>query len=80
MQTTYHINESELNMSFLETVKKLFKDKSLSITIEEATDETDYLLSSPKNKKRLLESIQQVKNGETIEVKNTTNLKKKLKP
>jgi hypothetical protein len=66
-------------MSFLETIKKLFKDKSQSISIEEATDETDYLLSSPKNKNRLQESIQQVKNGETIDVKNTTNLKKKLR-
>ena len=78
MQTIYNIAESELNISFLESVKKLFKDKTLSIIIEEKMDETDYLLSSPLNKKRLLQSIEQTKKGETITFKNVSDIKKKL--
>jgi len=70
MTTTYTIKETELGIDFLESVKRLFKNKTVAITIEETLDETEYLLSSTKNKKRLLESIQQSKNSETLKFKS----------
>jgi len=68
MYSTFHIKASELNENFLAAVKKLFKSRTISITIEEEMDETEYLLASPANRKMLMESLQQAEEGDLIEV------------
>ena len=68
MYTEFHINEKELDNEFLNKIKAMFKNKSLSIIIEEEQDETDYLLKSEANRKNLLESINQAEKGELIKV------------
>jgi hypothetical protein len=35
MQTTFRININELDMNFIENLKKLFKNKELSIVVED---------------------------------------------
>jgi hypothetical protein len=67
MQAIYHTNLDELTVSFIENLKKQFKNSSIDIVIKDQ-DETDYLNSSTKNKTNLEEAIQEV---------NTTKLIKK---
>lgn len=67
MYTTYHLKEEELNEEFLESVKKLFKNKRLTISVSEEIDEISYLLNSSANLKRLEESVDQVKSGQVKE-------------
>lgn len=57
MIATYLLNENELDESFYQQLKQQFRNKKISITVAEAIDETDYLLSNAANAKRLLESI-----------------------
>ena len=59
MYTIYRLNASELDSQFVESLKALFKDKEIEITVSEV-DETAYLLRSEANKQRLLEAIRNV--------------------
>ena len=59
MYTVYRLNASELDSQFVESLKALFKDKEIEITVSEV-DETAYLLRSEANKKRLLEAVRNV--------------------
>jgi predicted DNA-binding ribbon-helix-helix protein len=55
MNATFNLNANELDENFLESVKKLFKNKKISINIEiaEIEDETTYLLSNFKRDKKI---------------------------
>lgn len=75
MISTYHINEKELTADFLKSIKALFKNKSITLTIAEEIDTTEYLLSSPANKKHLLKSIADLKKGKGT-ILTTDDLKK----
>ena len=55
-------------VDFLEAVKRLFKDRNITVTVEAEMDETEYLLRSEENKKFLEESIEELRNGQTIKV------------
>jgi antitoxin YefM len=65
MQTTYRLNVNELDENFLEGLKITFKDKEIEIIVSEV-DETEYLLKSPANKKRLLQAIENVNNNTNL--------------
>ena len=66
MQVAYQLNANELDMNFLESIKKLFQEKTIHINISLATKEnendTDYLLSTPANASRLLKAINNIEN------------------
>ena len=72
MQATFNLNANELDSTFLESIKKLFKDKKVSINIEvkEIEDETDYLLSSKANADRLFKAINNIERKENLVYKN----------
>lgn len=57
MTTIYHLTADEITPDFLKSLKTLYKGLSISITVEENIDETEYLLSSPANRKMLEKSI-----------------------
>jgi len=65
MHTVYHLNANELDDKFLESLKTLFAGKSVEIVISEV-DETDYLLRSDANRRRLLHAIENVNRGEQL--------------
>lgn len=68
MYTEFHINANALDITFLKNIRAMFKNKPISITIEEEQDETEYLLQSKTNRKMLLESMKQAEKGELIKV------------
>jgi antitoxin YefM len=68
MTTTFRMDASELNSSFLQKLQTLFEDKKLVITVEEEMDETEYLLSSEENRVSLQKSMEQLRNGDLIQV------------
>ena len=77
MYTSFHLNANELNEDFLKKLKAMFKSKYISITVEEEMDETEYLLSTPANRKHLEEAIKNVKAGKLTEVNIDKYLRKK---
>ncbi len=65
MQTVYHLRTDELDAQFLESLKTLFKDKTIEIVVTEV-DETAYLLHSDTNREQLLQAIEHVDKGENL--------------
>ena len=59
MDAIYHVKADELDESFLDALKALFKDKEIEIAVYER-DETAYLLRSPANRARLLRAVADV--------------------
>jgi len=64
MQVAYRLNANELDINFLESIKKLFKNKKLniSISVDKQENETEYLFSNPANASRLLNAINNIEN------------------
>ena len=50
MDAIYRLNVNELTTDFLKSLKTLYKDKKIAITIEVEQDETEYLLNSNPNR------------------------------
>jgi hypothetical protein len=63
MDATYRLKPYELNVDFLEVLKKTFRDKEIVVSVEEIQDETDFLLSTEANRKHLFEALEAVKKG-----------------
>jgi hypothetical protein len=63
MISTYHINEKELTKEFLKNIKSLLKNKSITLTIAEELDTTEYLLASTANKKHLQKATTDLQKG-----------------
>ncbi len=79
MQLVYHLEESDLNINFLKSLKSLFKNQKLTIVVDNSQqDETDYLLDNPVNSKRLLQSISNIENGENLMPIDWQQYKKQL--
>lgn len=69
MQTIYQINADELDQNLLDSIKILFKNKEIEITVSER-DETAYLLRSPANRERLLRAVRDVEENRNVVVPN----------
>jgi len=65
MSATYHLKANEIDETFLEELKAKYGNKKIKITIDEIS-ETDYLLQSEANKKRLLNAIESVNQGNNL--------------
>ena len=63
--TTYRLKTSDLNIQFIESLKTLFRDQEVEITVS-PVDATAYLLRSEANRKRLLAAIENIKTGRNL--------------
>ena len=68
METTFHLNVNELDGRFVEALQKLFADQNVVINIATEPDTTEYLLSDPARKARLLHSIAEAEKGNVVAV------------
>lgn len=68
MDTLVRINADELNKTFLDFIKQSFKGKKITVHVYEdgEMDETEYLLSDPIAKKRLLQAVENVRNNHNL--------------
>lgn len=67
MNAVFHLDANELDESFLSGLKQTFQHRRLEIVVREA-DETEYLLSSPANKRELLAALADVEGGKNVVV------------
>ena len=68
MQTSYRLSVAELDERFLQSVKAMFTrpDEEIEITINNAHDDTAYLLSSEPNRRHLEAALEDVKAGRNL--------------
>ena len=57
MEAIYKLKANEINSNLMDTIKKLFSGKEITITISTETDETSYLTLNPANEKHLLNNL-----------------------
>lgn len=62
MEAIFKIEANEFNEELFMRLKKLFKDKAITIAISTDIDETSYLTMNEANKKHLLQSMAQEPN------------------
>lgn len=74
MVSSFILNTDELNVSFLETIKKLFAGKEIEITVQDAQNDTDYLLKNQANKNHLLQSIASLENNKPFYILSERDL------
>jgi len=70
MYAVCKLRADELDDSFVENLRSLFKDREIEIAVSEAAasseDETAYLLESPANRERLLRAIESIAEGREL--------------
>jgi hypothetical protein len=66
MYSTYKLNADELSSDFIKALKNTYQHRQIEIIVQDVEDETEYLLSSPKNKKRLLSAVENVNNHKNL--------------
>ena len=66
-----------MNETFFHQLKQQFRNKRISITVAEAIDETEYLMSSPANASKLLTSIENSKKENDLHKIDLNELKNK---
>jgi len=76
MDTLVRMQAEELNSSFLDFIKSSFKGKRIALHIyEDAMDETEYLLSDPVHKEKLLKTVAEINQQKELKVYNLDELK-----
>jgi len=65
MYTTYRLKANVLNNEFLESLKTLFRDQEVEITVS-PVDETAYLFQSEANGVRLGEAMANITAGKNL--------------
>jgi antitoxin YefM len=66
MTTTYRLNSKQLSNDIIKSIKEAFGDKDIEITVTDAVDETEYLLSTDANKKHLYKSMEDLEKGKGV--------------
>ena len=65
MQTIYKTRANEIDPAILDSIKALYEDKQIEISVIEQ-DTTEYLLSSEANREQLLRAIDDIEHGRNI--------------
>ena len=70
MVTTYTLNTGELESTFIDSIRTTYPNRVVEIEVREQSDfesdETEYLMRSPANRKRLDEAIKNIEEGKNI--------------
>ncbi len=66
MTTTFEIDVSEIDASFVRAIKNLFKNRRIKVTIESAIDETDYSVGHQPSREQLYKSLLEVSNNDIV--------------
>ena len=70
MYSTYILNTDELTPNFITALRQNYPKKTIEIYVQEAQDETEYLLKD----RQLLKAIEDVKNGKNLVPVSLDNL------
>jgi len=62
MYSTYTLNTDELSSQFISVLQHAYPGKKVEIVVQEAQDETEYLLKDPN----LLNAVQDIKDGKNL--------------
>ena len=62
MQTIYKTRANEIDPATLDSIKALYSDKQIEISVMEQ-DTTEYLLSSEANREQLFRAIDDIEHG-----------------
>jgi len=62
MYTTYTLNTDELTSQFISALQQIYPGKKVEIVVQEAQDETDYLLKDSQ----LLTAVEDINNGRNL--------------
>ena len=62
MYSTFILNTDELTPQFIAALKQNYPQKRIEIFVQEAQDETEYLLKDPQ----LLKAVEDIKNGKNL--------------
>lgn len=65
MQVSFILDSNELDYSFIDKLKVMFRNKRIELSVFE-TDDTEYLCTSKTNKELLLTSISNIENGQNL--------------
>lgn len=66
MTTTIELDAAELDYNLFRSLKAMYKNRKIRLTIDSSMDETEYLLSSQANRNALEKSIEEAKRGDKI--------------
>ena len=62
MYSTYTLNTDELTSQFIVALQQNYPNKKIEIVVQEAQDETEYLLEDPQ----LLKAVDDIKKGKNL--------------
>jgi len=62
MYSYYTLNTDELNSQFISVLQHAYPNKKIEIVVQEAQDETEYLLKDHQ----LLKAVEDIKNGKNL--------------
>jgi len=66
MEIVFRINSKEIDSKFWKAIRLLFADKDVEVSIKASVNETDFLLSNPATKRKLLKSIKNVEENKNL--------------
>ncbi len=67
MSSTYRIHADALDENFLESLKTLYKGRTIDISVEAEQDETERIYANPALKAKLDAALQSIEAGDIIE-------------
>jgi len=70
MQASFILDSNELDNSFIDKLREMFKNKRIELSITES-DDTEYLCASKTNKEVLDASIANIENGTNLVIADT---------
>ena len=62
MYSTYTLNTDELTSQFIAVLKQAYPGKKVETVVQEAQDETEYLMKDPQ----LLKAVEDIRNGKNL--------------